>query len=126
MLLAAFALVAVGCSDSSAPPVAETTTTASSPEPDPTPSDPLPNPVSLVAVGDIACDPTSPYFTGTPGLCEHEAVAQRVEKLVRQGAKWFVPLGDVQYEEGGYEAFKQVYDRSFGQFLSITEPVPTS
>jgi 3',5'-cyclic AMP phosphodiesterase CpdA len=47
-----------------------------------------------------------------------------VGKLVRQGAKWFVPLGDLQYEQGGYDAFMQVYDRSFGQFMGITEPLP--
>ncbi len=59
-----------------------------------------------------------------PGFCEHEAVARRLGKLVSQGAKWFMPLGDLQYEEGGYDAFMQVYDRSFGQFMDITKPVP--
>jgi len=124
LLLGAAALVMVGCSDASPPPVAETTTNPSTAESTTDPEETPPEPVSLVAVGDIACDPTSPYFTGMPGFCEQEAVARRVGKLVRQGAKWFVPLGDLQYEQGGYDAFLQVYDRSFGQFMDITEPVP--
>jgi hypothetical protein len=85
--------------------------------------EPPPDPVSLVAVGDIACDPTSPYFKGMPGYCEQESVARRVARLVEDGADWFVPLGDLQYETGGYEAFTRVYGRSFGRFDPITQPI---
>ena len=112
-----------GCS--SASPTADsgvTDTPGASSHPSVTTS-PVPKPVSLVAAGDIACDPTSPYFTGVPGNCEQEQVGRLVGKLVNRGASWFVPLGDEQYETGSYQAFKQVYDKSFGQFKSITEPV---
>lgn len=120
---AAFVLLA-GCATDSSESRSEPSTspTTSPPEPTKTPG-PVDKPGSLVAVGDIACDPTSPYFQGMPGFCEHEQVAKRVGALVRQGADWFVPLGDIQYETGGYDAFTQVYDRSFGRFLSITTPV---
>ncbi|HVQ86786.1 MAG TPA: metallophosphoesterase [Actinomycetes bacterium] len=118
-------LLAAGCSH--ATPQAQPTTSASRPSPtsaSPQASKPVVERGSLVAVGDIACDPTSPYFEGHPGYCEQEAVARRVGKLVDDGAQWFLPLGDIQYEVGSYSAFMQVYDRSFGEFMDITEPVP--
>jgi acid phosphatase type 7 len=79
--------------------------------------------VKVVAVGDIACDPTSPYFHGVPGYCEQNRVGKLVGQLVKQGASYFLPLGDEQYEEGTYSAFKQVYDKAFGRFKNITYPV---
>jgi 3',5'-cyclic AMP phosphodiesterase CpdA len=79
--------------------------------------------VDVVAVGDIACDPSSPNLDD-PSFCRHEEVAQLTHELVRQGAKYFIPLGDIQYEQGGLDAFEQVYDRSFGDLRSITRPVP--
>jgi len=90
----------------------------------PTPEPPEPaEPVTIVAVGDIACDPTSPYYKGMPGFCEHEGVARQVGQLVGEGAEWFIPLGDIQYENAEYSAFREVYDKSFGRFKDITEPV---
>jgi hypothetical protein len=79
--------------------------------------------VDVVAVGDIACDPTSPVFND-PQYCRHEEVARLTHKLVRQGAKYFLPLGDIQYEHGSLDAFRQVYDKYFGDLKPITEPVP--
>jgi hypothetical protein len=77
----------------------------------------------IVAVGDIACDPASPVFDD-PKYCRHEAVAKLTERLVSQGAEWFMPLGDIQYESGTLDAYNSVYDRWFGQFRSITKPIP--
>jgi hypothetical protein len=77
----------------------------------------------MVAVGDIACDPTSP-MVNSPGYCQERAVAKLVAHEVKQGAQWFLPLGDIQYETGSLAAFQQVYDKWFGRFRSITEPVP--
>lgn len=76
----------------------------------------------VIAVGDIACDPTSPVFDD-PQFCRHEEVARLTKRLVNQGAEWFLPLGDVQYEDATLAKFNEVYDRWFGQFRSITEPV---
>jgi hypothetical protein len=77
----------------------------------------------VVTVGDIACDPTSPVFDD-PQYCRHEVVSRLTNRLVKQGAEWFIPLGDIQYEEGSLDAFNEVYDKWFGRFRSITEPVP--
>lgn len=78
--------------------------------------------VEIVTVGDIACDPTSPVFDD-PQFCRHEEVARLTKRLVNQGAEWFLPLGDVQYEDATLAKFNAVYDRWFGQFRAITEPV---
>ena len=77
---------------------------------------------TIVAVGDIVCDPTSPEIDD-PASCRGEDVARLTGRLVRAGAEWFVPLGDLQYQDGRLEAFEEGYDRCFGRFLSITEPV---
>ena len=44
-------------------------------------------------------------------------------RLVQDGAEWFVPLGDIQYEDGALEKFDTVYDKWFGKFRPITEPI---
>jgi Calcineurin-like phosphoesterase len=116
-------LVVVGCSSvdpASSPPSAEPRTSTPPSAPTQAPA----KPVSLVAVGDIACDPTSPVFSGQPEFCEQARVAARVGKLVDQGADWFVPLGDIQYESGSLQAFREVYDTEFGQFKKFTQPIP--
>jgi len=86
------------------------------------PSKPTIKRTEIVAVGDIACDPTSPVFAD-PNYCRHEAVARLTKKLVNDGAEWFIPLGDIQYESGTLDAFNAVYGRWFGQFRSISMPV---
>jgi hypothetical protein len=88
----------------------------------PEPTEPDVERVEIVTVGDIACDPTSPVFDD-PQYCRHEEVARLTKRLVNQGAEWFLPLGDIQYEDGTLEKFNAVYDKWFGQFRSITEPV---
>ncbi|HVQ17477.1 MAG TPA: metallophosphoesterase [Actinomycetes bacterium] len=125
LLLVGLLVFALGsCSFTSGDQPGESGPTAvSSPSADATPTKAKPKPAVLIAVGDIACDPTSPYFTGMPGFCEQEKVGHLVGRLVDAGADWFVPLGDDQYESGQYSAFKQVYDKAFGAFKKITEPV---
>ncbi|MEO8328733.1 MAG: metallophosphoesterase, partial [Candidatus Nanopelagicales bacterium] len=73
--------------------------------------------------GDIACDPTSPYFNSAY-LCQQDRVGRRVRILVNHGADWFVPLGDVQYETGSYADYVDVYDKAFGAVRHVTRPVP--
>jgi hypothetical protein len=96
--------------------------TAASSSPSPS-KPPAPKVRTLIAVGDIACDPTSPVFD-VPQYCRHEEVARLTHRLVADGADWFLPLGDLQYEDATLAKFNQVYDRWFGEFRSITEPIP--
>jgi hypothetical protein len=126
VLAAVVAVLAMGCS--SDPNRGDTTgavPTSTSPAPSQSTESPKPTveKVDVVTVGDIACDPTSPVFND-PQYCRHEEVARLTHKLVRQGAQYFMPLGDNQYEQGSLTAYRQVYDKYFGDLKSITEPVP--
>ena len=85
-------------------------------------ADPAVETTEIVTVGDIACDPTSPVFDD-PRFCRHEEVARLTSQLVKDGAEWFMPLGDIQYEDGTLEKFNTVYDKWFGKFRPITEPI---
>ena len=76
----------------------------------------------IAAAGDIACDPTVPWFNGgagTPTDCRQMATA----KLLT-GVDAVLPLGDNQYNCGGGTAFAQSYDPSWGQQKAISHPVP--
>jgi len=83
---------------------------------------PARQPTTLIATGDIACDPDSPFFDSR-GLCQQDRVGSLVTKLVRRGAEWFIPLGDVQYETGSYGDFLAVYDEAFGGVRSVTQAI---
>jgi len=77
----------------------------------------------IAAAGDIACDPTSSSFNngnGTSGSCRQKSTS---DLLVNAGLAAVLPLGDIQYYCGGYEAFLQSYDLSWGRVKSITRPV---
>ena len=76
----------------------------------------------IAAAGDIACDPTNGDFNdgnGTAQECRQRATADVIRSI---GPNAVLPLGDDQYYCGGYSAFQQSYDRSWGAFKSITHP----
>jgi hypothetical protein len=82
------------------------------------PGDPI-----VAAAGDIACDPASASFNGglgTPTACRQMATS---DLLVNAGLSAVLPLGDNQYDCGGYSAFLQSYDPSWGRVKAITHPV---
>jgi acid phosphatase type 7 len=77
----------------------------------------------IAAAGDIACDPASSNFNagnGTSGLCRQKYTS---DLLVNAGLAAVLPLGDVQYFCGGYQAFLASYDLSWGRLKSISYPV---
>jgi chitodextrinase len=76
----------------------------------------------IVAAGDIACDPTNSNFNGgngSSGSCRQRYTANLINSI---GPAAVLPLGDNQYYCGGYNAFLQSYDLSWGGFKSITRP----
>ncbi|MCZ3389148.1 MAG: metallophosphoesterase [Actinomycetia bacterium] len=73
----------------------------------------------LVAVGDIACDPNSPYID-TRGQCQQARVGSLVKRMVRRGADEFVTLGDAQYEYAKYRAFMAEFDPAFRAVRPVT------
>ena len=85
----------------------------------------VPDPVPVIAaVGDIACDPASPNFNDGAGLvdtCHQRATSDLV---VGGGYAAFLALGDLQYENGTFDAFMASYDPSWGRAKDITRPAP--
>jgi len=77
----------------------------------------------IAAAGDIACDPTNSNFNngnGSSGSCRQKYTS---DLLINGGYAAVLPLGDNQYYCGGYQAFMQSYDLSWGRVKSITRPV---
>ena len=77
----------------------------------------------IAAAGDIACDPTSSGFNGGNGSSSSCRQKYTSDLLVNAGLAAVLPLGDNQYYCGGYQAFLQSYDLSWGRVKSITRPV---
>jgi chitodextrinase len=76
----------------------------------------------VAAAGDIACDPLNTNFNGGAGStnsCHQKAVS---DLLVNAGLTAVLDLGDNQYYCGGYNAFLQSYDKSWGRVKNITRP----
>ena len=77
-----------------------------------------------MAAGDQACDPTASSFNsglGTSTSCRQKYTS---DLLVNRDLAAVLALGDIQYECGGYNAFLQSYDPTWGRVKSITYPVP--
>jgi len=84
-----------------------------------TASDPV-----VAAAGDIACDPTSSNFHGGNGTTNNCRQKYTSDLLVDPAIAGVLLLGDNQYYCGGYQAYLQSYDRSWGRVKSITRPAP--
>ena len=102
---------------------------------------------TIAAAADIACDPTDLQFNGGLGTfnCRQKATS---DLLVGQGLTAVLPIGDLQYECGGFKAWDgdpgsqdgnpsaippvpptipptaASYGPSWGRLKSITYPVP--
>ena len=80
------------------------------------------DPVTVVAAGDIACDPANPSFNDGKGRGD-ECRARAVARLIRGiGPQAVLTLGDHQYDDGRYPKFRRSYDLSYGAFKAITYP----
>lgn len=73
--------------------------------------------VTIAAVGDIQCGPTT--IPG-PGMCESEQVAQLVKDA---NVTNMIALGDLQYQNGTYEEFVNEWDPVWGDLKDKTLPV---
>ena len=73
--------------------------------------------VLVAAAGDLVCGRATP--AGIP--CLHVRTADLVRQLKPDA---LLLLGDLQYETGSIEDFSAYYDPAFGEFKSITYPVP--
>jgi hypothetical protein len=73
--------------------------------------------VSIVAAGDIACDPA--HNVGTPKDCDQAATADEIGQLNPTAV---LTLGDDQYEDGTATAFDSVFASTWGAYSSIMRP----
>lgn len=79
------------------------------------------NTVTVVAAGDIACDPTSGRYGGAnPNHCQELATSD-LALAVNPDA--VLALGDTVYQEGTTEQFMTSYDPTWGRLKAITYPV---
>ena len=78
---------------------------------------------TVMAAGDMACDPTSSHFNGSQGddkFCQMKATSDLV---VNAHPDAVLALGDQQYEDATLVDFEQSYDPTWGRFKDITYPV---
>ncbi len=73
--------------------------------------------VTIVAAGDIACDPAK--NVGQPADCDQAATANLIGQLNPTAV---LTMGDTQYEDGTLAAYKAVYDPTWGAYREITYP----
>jgi acid phosphatase type 7 len=76
----------------------------------------------IAAAGDIACDPADAAFNngnGDSGACRQKFTS---DLLVNADLSAVLTLGDTQYFCGGFQAFEQSYDLSWGRVKAITHP----
>ncbi len=80
----------------------------------------------IAAAGDIACDPVNPLFSigVTPPSAFACHATPTSNLLVGGGFSAVLPLGDLQYDCGGYNKFLQSYDLTWGHVKWISHPVP--
>lgn len=74
--------------------------------------------VEVVAVGDMVCKPGA---EPTPQTCQHAATAELTKQIDPDAV---LGLGDLQYEVGSLSAFRNQYDKSWGDLKGITYPTP--
>jgi acid phosphatase type 7 len=78
----------------------------------------------VAAAGDIACDPTSSSFNGGNGSTNNCRQKATSDLLLDPSISSVLLLGDNQYYCGGYQAWLQSYDKSWGRVKGITRPAP--
>lgn len=78
----------------------------------------------VIAVGDAACDPTSPNFNGGVGIGDACRQLATSDIALSESASAVLMLGDAQYETGALPAFMASYEPSWGRLKSITRPAP--
>lgn len=79
---------------------------------------------TIVAAGDIACDPADPSFNGGSGTATACRMKATSDLALGLGATAVLVLGDNQYEEGALAEYQQSYDPSWGRLKPLTRPVP--
>lgn len=79
---------------------------------------------TVVAAGNIACEPSSPYFNGGAGTATRCHQAATGNLAASSAASAVLALGSNQYCCGSLVSYQASYDPTWGAVKSITHPVP--
>jgi len=85
--------------------------------PPPTTTDPV-----IVVGGDVACAPDDTDYNGGNGIaghCHHKVTAGLISQINPRNV---LMVGDAQYNSGSLSNYNTVYDPSWGQYKSKTNP----
>jgi len=85
---------------------------------------PLSAQVTVVAVGDIACDPADTAYNGGAGTSTRCRMLATSDLALSLSPAAVLLLGDNQYEDGTLAKFQASYDPTWGRLKAITHPVP--
>lgn len=79
-------------------------------------------PITVIAVGDMACAPNDPLYNDGKG--EHDACKAKVvsDAALRVRAHSLWGLGDYQYEVPSAAAYTTAYEPTWGRLRAITRP----
>lgn len=76
----------------------------------------------VVAIGDITCDPAEKTYSGfNPLECQDIKVKQLVDSF---NPEKLLLLGDIQYNEGKFASFVNVFDKRWGDLKNRFLPAP--
>lgn len=81
-------------------------------------------PVTVVAVGDVACDPADAAYNGGAGTSTRCRMLATSDLALALAPAAVLVLGDSQYEDGTLAKYQASYDPSWGRLKAITHPVP--
>ncbi|HWM90261.1 MAG TPA: metallophosphoesterase [Thermoanaerobaculia bacterium] len=83
-----------------------------------------PPPVTIVAVGDVACDPADSAYNGGAGTATRCRMMATSDLALGLQPAAVLLLGDNQYEDGTLAKYQASYDPSWGRLKAVTKPVP--
>lgn len=85
---------------------------------------PLSAQMTVVAVGDIACDPADTAYNGGAGTATRCRMVATSDLALSLAPVAVLLLGDNQYEDGTLAKYQASYHPSWGRLKAITRPVP--
>lgn len=85
---------------------------------------PLSAQVTVVAVGDIACDPADLAYNGGGGTATNCRMLATSDLALALSPAAVLLLGDNQYEDGALARYQASYDPTWGRLKAVTHPIP--
>ena len=85
---------------------------------------PLSAQVTVVAVGDIACDPADSNYNGGAGTATACRMMATSDLALALSPAAVLLLGDNQYEDGTLAKYQASYAPTWGRLKAITHPIP--